>query len=223
MGFIELKDCFPFWGRLTADEQSELEAAALVRGVEAGAPLPTGSADCDGLIAVMDGQIRAFIISPEGRELTLHRLVPGDICLFSATCAVPGLRFDVSVEAEKNSRLWVIPPAACKRLVARSLVFANFIGELAASHLSDILWLVEQVLWKSFDARLAEFLLKESKLEGTGKLKITHEKIAAHLGTAREVVTRMLRYFQAEGMARLSRGCIELVAPDKLAQLTAKK
>jgi len=218
-----LKDCFPFWERLTANESTELETAALVRSVEAGAAIHTGSADCDGLIAVMDGQIRAFILSPEGRELTLYRLVSGDICLFSATCAVSGLRFDVSVEAEKSSRLWVIPPAVCKRLVARSLVFANFIGEIAASHLSDILWLVEQVLWKSFDARLAEFLMKESELEGTKKLKITHEKIAAHLGTAREVVTRMLRYFQSEGMVCLSRGCIEILAQEKMERLTAKK
>lgn len=218
-----MKDCFPFWERLTANESTELETAALVRSVEAGAAIHTGSADCDGLIAVMDGQIRAFILSPEGRELTLYRLVSGDICLFSATCAVSGLRFDVSVEAEKSSRLWVIPPAVCKRLVARSLVFANFIGEIAASHLSDILWLVEQVLWKSFDARLAEFLMKESELEGTKKLKITHEKIAAHLGTAREVVTRMLRYFQSEGMVCLSRGCIEILAQEKMERLTAKK
>lgn len=218
-----MKDCFPFWERLTANESTELETAALVRSVEAGVAIHTGSADCDGLIAVMDGQIRAFILSPEGRELTLYRLVSGDICLFSATCAVSGLRFDVSVEAEKSSRLWVIPPAVCKRLVARSLVFANFIGEIAASHLSDILWLVEQVLWKSFDARLAEFLMKESELEGTKKLKITHEKIAAHLGTAREVVTRMLRYFQSEGMVCLSRGCIEILAQEKMERLTAKK
>lgn len=223
MSFIELKDCFPFWKQLAANEQLELEAAALVRAVEAGTPLHTGTSNCDGLIAVMDGQIRTFILSSEGRELTLYRLVPGDICLFSATCAVPGLRFDVSVEAEKSSRLWVIPPATCKRLAARSLVFANFVSEIVASHLSDILWLVEQVLWKSFDSRLAGFLLQEQNLEGTEKLKITHEKIAAHLGTAREVVTRMLRYFQSEGMVRLSRACIELSDSNKLRQLMTRK
>jgi CRP/FNR family transcriptional regulator len=72
------------------------------------------------------------------------------------------------------------------------------------------MWLVEQVLWKSFDRRLAAFLAEESVLENSAELKLTHEKIALHLGTAREVVTRMLKYFQSEGMVQLSRGTVEI-------------
>ena len=78
---------------------------------------------------------------------------------------------------------------------------------------------MEQILWKSFDKRLAEFLLAESALEGGGRLQITHEQIARHLGTAREVVTRMLRYFQSEGLVKLSRGTVEITDADKLEQL----
>ena len=81
------------------------------------------------------------------------------------------------------------------------------------------MWLMEQIMWKSFDKRLAAFLLEESRLEESPVLKITHEKIAAHLGTAREVVTRMLRYFQSEGMVKLTRGSIEIVDKTKLEQL----
>ena len=78
------------------------------------------------------------------------------------------------------------------------------------------MWLMEQIMWKSFDKRLASFLLEESAIEGTNILKITHEKVANHLGTAREVVTRMLRYFQSEGMVKLTRGGIELCDLNKL-------
>jgi CRP/FNR family transcriptional regulator len=81
------------------------------------------------------------------------------------------------------------------------------------------MWLMEQIMWKSFDKRLAKFLLEESELEGSLCLKITHEKIANHLGTAREVVTRMLRYFQSEGMVTLTRGAVELIDLAALEQL----
>ena len=80
-------------------------------------------------------------------------------------------------------------------------------------------WLMDQVMWKSFDKRLAGFLLEESVLEETDTLKITHEKIASHMGTAREVVTRMLKYFQTEGLVRLSRGAVEILDRKGLSRL----
>jgi CRP/FNR family transcriptional regulator len=82
------------------------------------------------------------------------------------------------------------------------------------------MWLVEQVMWKSFDKRLAHFILEECQLEDTNCLRITHEKIANHMGTAREVVTRMLRYFQNEGMVKLNRGTVEVVDFHKLEELS---
>ena len=97
---------------------------------------------------------------------------------------------------------------------------ANYSRSLLSSNFSELLWLMEQIMWKSFDTRLAAFLLEEMQLEGTPVLKITHEKIAAHLGTAREVVTRMLRYFQNEGMVRLTRGSIEITEKEKLEDLS---
>jgi CRP/FNR family transcriptional regulator len=81
------------------------------------------------------------------------------------------------------------------------------------------MWLMEQIMWRSFDKRLAAFLMEEAVLEGTDVLKITHEKIAAHMGTAREVVTRMLRYFQSESMVKLTRGAVELTDKKRLRSL----
>jgi CRP/FNR family transcriptional regulator len=123
------------------------------------------------------------------------------------------------ISAEKDTEFWVIPPRLYKTLSEKSAPLANYVNELMASHLTDILWLIEQIMWKSFDKRLAGFLLEESALESTDSLQITHEAIAAHMGTAREVVTRMLKYFQSENMVSLSRGTITLTDTTKLRSL----
>ena len=96
---------------------------------------------------------------------------------------------------------------------------ANYTNELMATRFSDVMWLIEQIMWKSMDKRVAAFLLEETSIEGTDELKITHESIANHLGSHREVITRMLRYFQNEGMVKLSRGTIVLTDAQKLEQL----
>ena len=100
-----------------------------------------------------------------------------------------------------------------------SLAVSKYTNDLMATRFSEVMWLMEQIMWKSFDKRLAKFLLEESQLEDTRVLKITHEKIANHMGTAREVVTRMLRYFQNEGMVRLTRGTVELSDSKRLRKL----
>ena len=115
--------------------------------------------------------------------------------------------------------MYIVPPDVYKSVMKESAAVANYTNEVMSTRLSDVMWLMEQVMFRSFDRRLAGFLLEESELDGTTVLKLTHEKIANHLGTAREVVTRMLRYFQSEGMVKLSRGTVELTAPDKLRAL----
>ena len=175
--------------------------------------------DCLGLLLIRSGQLRVYTLSSEGREITLYRLFDHDICLFSASCVMPNIQFDVIIEAEKDAEMWVLPSCLFKDLMEESAVVANYANQLISSRFSDVMWLMEQIMWKSFDKRLASFLLEESILEGTNALKITHEKIANHMGTAREVVTRMLRYFQGEGMVKLTRGTVELLAKDRLEDL----
>ena len=131
------------------------------------------------------------------------------------------LQFDLMIQAEKDTTFWVIPAPIYRSVTERSAPLANYTNELMAAHLSEVMWLMEQILWGRMDQRLAAFLLEESLLEGSDNLRITHERIANHLGTAREVVTRMLRYFQSEGMVRLARGTVELRDKRKLERLTA--
>ena len=142
-----------------------------------------------------------------------------DICLFSASCIIRSLQFDIIIEAETDTSLWVIPPMTYKSLMEESAPVANFTNELMASRLSDVMWLVEQIMWKSLDKRVAAFLLEESALEGSDTIQMTHEMIANHLGTHREVITRMLRYFQSEEIVRLSRGAVRLLDRQRLTEI----
>ena len=216
---MELRDFFPIWNQLASGQQETLIESTIQRAIPKGTLLHSGSMDCTGLLLVQHGQLRAYILSEEGREITLYRLLEGDICLFSASCMMRSIQFEVMIEAEKDTELWVIPADSYKSVMDQSAPLANFTNEVMAGRFSDVMWLLEQILWKRFDQRLAGFLLEESALEGTNELKITHETIGSHLGNPREVVTRMLRYFQSEGLVKLSRGTVEITDANKLEQL----
>jgi len=216
---MELAEYFPIWNKLTPDQQERIRATSILHSVKGGTMLHNGGPDCLGLLLVKRGQLRAYMLSDEGREVTISRFFEMDMCLFSASCVMSNMQFDVFIEAEKDSEVWVIPACLYQNLMDESLPLANYSHGLITSHLSDVMWLMEQIMWKSFDKRLAKFLLEESALEGTNSLRITHERIANHMGTAREVVTRMLRYFQNEGMVRLTRGTVDITDERKLRAL----
>ena len=216
---MELAQYFPVWDQLTLEQQETLLGAASRQSVKKGTVLHNGSADCTGLLLVCSGQLRAYILSEEGREITLYRLFEMDICLFSASCMMHSIQFDITIEAERDTDFWLIPTEVYKRMMETSAPLANYTNEIMASRFSEVMWLMEQIMWKSFDQRLAAVLLDEAGLEGSNQLKLTHEIIGNHLGSAREVVTRMLRYFQNEGMVKLSRGTVEILDPEKLSHL----
>lgn len=219
---MDFAEYFPIWNKLTADQQQRISAATEFRAVKAGTILHNGSLECLGLLLIRSGQLRCYILSPEGREITIYRLFDRDTCLFSASCVMPDLQFDIIIEAEKDTEVWVLPACLFKDLTEESLAVTKYTNSLMSSHISELMWLVEQILFKSFDKRLAAFLLEECRLEDTSTLKITHERIANHMGTAREVVTRMLRYFQNEGMVKLTRGAVEITDRKALEDLESR-
>ena len=216
---MHFQDYFPVWDKLDTDQQSRLLDALRFQTVKRGTILHNGSLDCTGLLLVKAGQLRAYILSNEGREITIYRLFDRDMCLFSASCIMRSIQFEVIIQAEKDTELWVIPPEVYQRLMEESAAVANYTSELMASRFSEVMWLMEQVMWKSMDKRVAAFLLEEASIEGTDALKITHEAIANHPGSHREVITRMLRYFQSEGMVKLSRGMVTILDAARLEAL----
>ncbi len=213
---MQLSDFFPMWNKLTTSQRDSLTSHVVQKKVSKGTIIHNGTMECIGLLLVRSGQLRAYIISDEGREITLYRLFEMDMCLFSAPCMLHSIQFELTIETEKNTELWIIPANIYKRIMEESVSLSNYTNEIMATRFSEVMWLMEQVLWKSFDKRLANFLLEEASIQNTNSLKITHEIIGNHMGNPREVVTRMLRYFQNEGMVKLTRGTIELIDTDKL-------
>ena len=216
---MELKEFFPFWKTLTPDQQARMTASARAYTATKGEVLHRGQADCLGLVCVQSGVLRAYTISDEGREITLYRLYQLDVCLFSASCAMRAVDFDIFIEADQESLLWIIPPEVYRQLMEQSAPAANFTNELMAGHFSDVMWLLDQVLNKKLDARLAAFLLEAADRENSDFLSLTHEAVAGELGSAREVISRMMKYLQSEGMVAVSRGCVQLVDRAALEQL----
>lgn len=216
---MELADYIPVWGRLDRTQQERLARSAVRRSARKGTVIHNGGEECTGLVLVESGQLRACILSPEGREITLYRLFERDLCLLSASCMLRSIQFDVTLQAEKDTEFLLIPAETYKAVMEASTVLANFTNEVMAARFSEVMWLMEQVLWRRFDQRLAGFLLEESAIEQSLCLKLTHEAIGSHLGNPREVVTRMLRYFQSEGMVKLSRGSVEITDEKRLRAL----
>ena len=216
---MEFSNYLPFWNKLTPSQQERILGVVEYREVKKGAHIHDSSAECLGLVVVRSGQLRAYILSDDGREITIGRLFDYDVSLLSASCVMPDMQLNVMIEAEKDSGFWSIPACLFKNLMEESLTVSNYARNLLSGNFSELMWLMEQIMWKSFDKRLAGFLLEESRVEDSVVLKTTHEVIANHMGTAREVVTRMLRYFQSEGMVKLTRGAVEILDRDALETL----
>ena len=217
---MDFSQYFPIWNKLTDDQRQRITQRVMRREVKKGTLLHDGSNECTGLLLVRTGQLRAYILSDEGREITIYRLFDRDMCLFSASCIMRSIQFDITVEAEKDTELWLIPPDVYQSVMNESAAVANYTNEVMATRFSEVMWLMEQIMWKSLDKRLAAFLAEESAIEGSETLKLTHETIAKHLGSHREVITRMLRYFQSEGWVKVSRGTVEILDMDALDSLS---
>lgn len=214
-----LSQLLPFWKELTPKEQELLAASASKRHYDKNTVVHGGNYECTGLLLVEEGLLRAYMISESGREVTLYHLLDGDICLFSASCAMRNIQFDITVSAAADSEVILIPANIYQKLMEESLPVVNFTNELMASRFTEVMWLIEQVMFKRFDTRLAAFLLNQSSISGTEVLTMTHDEIARHLGSAREVVTRMLKHFQEEGLVSLFRGGIRIERADGLMKI----
>ena len=180
---MDFSQYFPIWNKLTDDQRQRITQRVMRREVKKGTLLHDGSNECTGLLLVRAGQLRAYILSDEGREITIYRLFDRDMCLFSASCIMRSIQFDITVEAEKDTELWLIPPDVYQSVMNESAAVANYTNEVMASRFSEVMWLMEQIMWKSLDKRLAAFLAEESAIEGSdikvGKINIEDEQALA--------------------------------------------
>ena len=197
------ENAFPFWQDITSTDRETIMNSAVDVSFERGTNIHDGN-ECTGVILIKRGSLRLYMLSEDGKEITLYRLFPGDICILSASCVLEMLTFDVYIDAEENSECVVIGGCIIEDLSRRYKDVKIFVLETALSRFSDVMWVMEQILFMSMDKRLAIFLLDESRKSGD-TIKLTHEQIAKYMGSAREVVTRMLKYFVSEGLVSYSR------------------
>lgn len=209
----------PFWSHLSAPEQQFLSQSISLCDYKKNQTIHTAEFECIGLLLVKSGMIRIFLISEEGKEVTLYRISEGEVCVLSAACVLPSITFDIHIEAVSDTRLLQISAPAFSRLMKENIYVEAFAYKTASLRFSDVMWTMQQILFMRFDQRLAVFLLEESAARETDVLKITHEQIAKLVGSAREVVTRMLNYFAEEGWVTLSRGKIAVKDRDALKSL----
>ena len=174
---------------------------------------------CTGLFIVRSGRLRLYMLSEDGKEITLYRLAPGDICMLSASCVLQSVTFDVYVDAEEESDCYHISASAFGEVSNRYLEVKNYALETAVSRFSDVMWIMQQIVFMSMDKRLAIFLWEEIQAKGTDTVTLTHEMIARHLGTAREVVTRMLKHLASDGLIEVTRKGIVIKDKRKLQTL----
>lgn len=209
-----------FWRHLSDAEKADAESCIFAAGYTKGRKLYGGNKECLGLVLVESGQLRAFITSREGKEISLYRLLSMDVCILSASCMIKNLNFDINIEVEKDSRLFVLPTDCFNRLSNRNIAVKNFALELMSARFSEVMWVFDQYVFGTAAGRLARFLLEQSTLDNSDTLRITHEAIANDLGTAREVVTRLLKHFATDGVVSLGRGTIQILKRNKLEELS---
>ena len=215
-----LERAFPFWETLTEEQRALLEQNTVPVSYAREEAIHHGSLDCIGVLLLQTGRMRVHLLSEDGRDVTLYRLQAGDVCLLTASCILREITFDVFVDAEEPCRAFLIPAPVFRRLTGESLPAQLFEYQLLAARFSDVMWAMQQILFLSFDKRLAIFLTDELARTGSRTVRMTHEQIARHTGSAREVVSRMLKYFETEGMVALSRGAVEITDPKRLRALT---
>lgn len=216
---LELSLVFPFWEQLTKAEKEAFEQGIVENKYPKGTMLHYGGSECAGVQIIKSGQARVFITSPNGGEITLFRLIEGDVSILSAACMMKGMDIELDMELEADSVICTIPKYVYKKIHDENAVVKDYTLEMISERFSDIMWLFNQYVFSNVASRLAVAILEHRALAGTDVLTITHDVLARDLGTAREVVTRLLKQFQLDGMVKLTRGKIEVLDAAKLAKI----
>ena len=212
------QDIFPFWNEIPESDREFICRNSFALTYSKGTNIHDGNG-CSGVIFVRSGSLRLYMMSESGKDITLYRLHKGDMCMLSASCVLQTITFDVFVDAEEDSECYVISGSAFADISARNPQIKIFALETAVSRFSDVMWVMQQILFMSMDKRLAIFLTDEAARTNSDTIALTHEQIARYIGSAREVVSRMMKYFASEGLIEVSRGGIKILDKKRLRKL----
>ena len=214
-----VKEQLSFWDKLNDTDKHIIENTISKITYKKGYNIHNAENECLGMLLILSGELRVYILSDDGREITLYRLTAGDTCVLSASCILSNITFDVHIDAESDTELFLLNINAFSRICSENVYAENFALKNAVDRFSDVMWAMEQILFMSIDKRIAIFLLDEMAKTNSSEINLTHEQISKYIGSAREVVSRMLKIFQADGILELSRGAIHVINRDKLKEL----
>ena len=206
----------PFWEKLNEEQREKLRTNTSEHIVEKGQILYHGKCDCMGVSFVRKGGLRVFLLSEDGREVTLYRLREGESCMLSASCVLESITFSVFIQAEEKTQFCRIQSKAFESVMEENIYLEAFCYKEIAKRFSDVMWTMQQILFMGIDKRLALFLLEQIRREGSMEIRMTQEQIVGYLGTAREVVSRMIKYFSEEGMVETFRGGVRILDIERL-------
>lgn len=209
------KSMLPFWNCLKESEKDSLISGSSEMSFKKGEPVSSPGDECRGVIMLLKGQLRVYIMSEDGREITLYRIKSGEVCVLSASCVLDAIVFDVFIEAADESRAVIIPLSVFRPIMLSNKDAELFVYKESVSRFSDVMWTMQQILFIGADKRLARFLLDETH-GGKSTVYMTHDEIARNIGSAREVVSRLLKYMSREGIVSLSRGKITITDRQKV-------
>lgn len=217
-----LEEYFQIFHKLNANEKKVIIDASRLVEYDEHQIISHGRHDCLGIFVIINGDIRAYMNHNSGKEITLYHLYDHDTALFTASCMMIDINFDIYMEAESKVKAILIPKNVYQELSKHSTTLSEYNNSLLSSRFSDIMWILEQVVFHTLDKRLAYYLLEQINSTGSNHLVLTHEKIANDLGTAREVISRMLKYFHQEKILSIKRNLIIIEDENKLEEISNK-
>lgn len=199
---------FPLDAYMTPEDRELVRRNLRVSDVAAGTVL-FDSNTCKGVLLVLSGVVRVYSVSDAGREITLYRLFEGDICTLSISCLMGAMPMQAMIKADTDCRIASLSNDVFGGIHAKYPEIQRYLLAAMNARLSDVMWVVEQIAFKGIDRRLGEYLLSRP----SPIIYSTHDQIAAEIGSAREVVSRMLKYFEKNGYVELSRGKMKVIDP----------
>ena len=196
----------PFYSHLTDEQKESIESVSYTAHFEKGQIIHDQGSDCLGMIMILSGELRTFLISEEGREVTLYRLEKEDIDVLSAACVLNQITFDTQMVAVKDCELLIIPAIHISRWKKENIHVRSYTYEIATDRFRDVMWMIQQTLFLRVDQRIAIYLLDTYHKTKNPEIKVTQEEIALEINSAREVVTRMIKNMVKEGWIETKRG-----------------
>jgi CRP/FNR family transcriptional regulator, anaerobic regulatory protein len=209
--FDRIARVLPVLQRADAQLKREFQQASFYARIPAGRDVFIEGDRADAIALLISGVVRVYKIGETGREITLYRFGRGESCILTANAILSQGLFPAIATVEQEAEAVMVPAEAFRDWVRRSDPWRDFVFDLFSQRLATVMAIVDEVAFRRLDTRIAAFLLERSREENL--IHITHQEIAAELGSSREVISRILEDFASLGLIRSTRGLIEVLDP----------